>query len=471
MKTEEINFGSLGPSFQLSLLKVIIEDRKFSETIIDVMESKYFDGPYFRYLMENIKEFFGKYNKIPSYDTLNQKIMSENGTDGSSKVHIDTLDNIRNHEIDDNQYVKDCAINFCKQQVFKKAMKDVDDIIKRGEFENYKNIEEIIQKALQVGVTGDDAVDIFKNVEAALDKDSRVPFPLGIDGLDRLLKGGLARGELGVIIAPTGVGKTTLLTKIANSAYIHGATVLHIFFEDNLNSVMRKHYTIMTGFSPDQLPDHKEEVMATLADIQTHCRGKIKLLKMPSDGTSVSTIKQKIRKLIAEGFIPDLLVIDYVDCISPDKIMSDDEWKGEGKIMRSIETMCSEFDIATWVATQGSRESIKSEVVTTDQMGGSIKKAQIGHVIISVAKSLEQKEHGLANMTLLKSRIGSDGIIFTNCTFNNEFIIINTDSENTMLGHTEERREERANRGIELFKANLERMKQQERNKFSETTE
>ena len=40
---EERNFGYLGFSFQQSLIKAIIEDKKYGETIIDVLESKFFD--------------------------------------------------------------------------------------------------------------------------------------------------------------------------------------------------------------------------------------------------------------------------------------------------------------------------------------------------------------------------------------------------------------------------------------------
>jgi hypothetical protein len=94
---------------------------------------------------------------------------------------------------------------------------------------------------------------------------------------------------------------------------------------------------------------------------------------------------------------------------------------------------------------------IASEVVTTDQMGGSIKKAQIGHVIVSVGKTLEQKEHNLATLTLLKSRIGKDGVVFSNCTFNNEFIIIDTDTQNTLLGLKEEKTAEKTNRQREAY--------------------
>jgi hypothetical protein len=120
--------------------------------------------------------------------------------------------------------------------------------------------------------------------------------------------------------------------------------------------------------------------------------------------------------------------------------------------MRSLESMTGEFDIAIWTATQGNRESISSEVVTGDQMGGSIKKAQIAHVILSIGKTLEQKEHNLATLTLLKSRIGRDGVVFQNCKFNTEFLLIDTESQNTLLGHEEQKVQERANRVADVYK-------------------
>ena len=79
----------------------------------------------------------------------------------------------------------------------------------------------------------------------------------------------------------------------------------------------------------------------------------------------------------------------------------------------------TELDVAGWTAAQGNRTSISSEVVTTDMMGGSIKKAQVGHVIITLAKTLQQKEMGLATIAITKSRVGQDGIVFENCKFDN----------------------------------------------------
>ena len=145
-----------------------------------------------------------------------------------------------------------------------------------------------------------------------------------------------------------------------------------------------------------------------------------------------------------------MIILDYIDCVTPEKAL-EDEWKSEGSVMRAFEAMCHELNIVGWTATQGNRSSISSDVVTTDQMGGSIKKAQVGHVIITVAKSLQQKELNLATIAITKSRIGKDGVVFENCKFNNEMLDIDTESTTTFLGLEEQKEERNRNRIKEIM--------------------
>jgi len=456
----DINFGHLGANYQLSLLKLIIEDRKFSETIIEVIEPDYFDNSGMKFIVQNIKEYFETYGKtVPQYNAIEEQIKAESISDTNRKSNLDMLLNIKNHVIELGSIpgTKDRAIKFCKQQVVKKAIKKIEEITKRGDFEQYSTIEKIIQDALQVGVMDHEIEDVFDNVMMALQADNRRPIPTGVNGIDGLLDGGLGRGELGVVLAPTGTGKTTLLTKFANEAYNSGYNVVQIFFEDNINNIKRKHFTIWTGISPKDQPLDAEKIEQIVAERRKESKGELRLLKLPSDSVTISEIKSKLRKLQSDGFRIDLVTLDYVDCITPEKTNYNEEWKGDGAIMRQLESMTSEFDVAIWTATQGNRESIKSEVVTTDQMGGSIKKAQIGHVVLSIGKTIEQKEQNLATITLLKSRKGRDGVIFNNCKFNNEFLTIDTDFQNTLLGYKEEKEEQKRNRSSAVYQEFLEK--------------
>ena len=446
----EKNFGFLGASFQQTLIKSIIEDKKYGEQIIDVIDSKYFDNSSFRFITAHIKEYYQKYGNIPDYQSLSQTIILELGSQESARIHLDTIHDIKENTKEDPM-VREEALNFCKQQNLKKELKMVTAIIENGKFQEYHKIEGIIQKALQVGLPPEESIDVFHNIDAALEKDNRQPIPTGIEGLDSALKGGLGVGELGVILAPTGTGKTTILSLFSNTAYLHGYNVLQIFFEDNPDNIKKKHYTIWSGVAPDEQPENKDFVKEKIVQVQSQSKGSLDILKLPSDSVTISEIKSRLRKRISEGNKIDLLVIDYVDCISPEKSNFGEEWKGEGSVMRSLEAMTSEFGIVIWTATQGNRESISSEVVNSDQMGGSIKKAQIAHVILSIGKTIEQKEHNLATMTLLKSRIGRDGIIWQNCKFDNRLLVIDTESQTTLLGHKEEKQKNNSERIKDAF--------------------
>ena len=448
--SSEKNFGYLGNTFQIQLINQLILNKEFARAIVDVLDSKYFDNQYFKIITQMIKEYYIKYESVPTFETLDQLTRSEISSDSARKIVLDTLIQIRDVSFEGHQFVIEKALKFCKQQELQKVMTKAQKIIDKGDFESYDQLEEMVNKALQVGEIEEGEHDVFTNLDQVLDEDYRHPIPMGIIGIDNLLKGGLAKGELGVILAPTGVGKTTVLTKICNHAFNLGYNVLQIFFEDNPKIIQRKHFTLWTGIAPDELSFHKDVVMEKVRDIKENTTNRLILKKYASDTLTMSQIKNQIRKMIAEGTKIDMISLDYIDCVVPDKNLGD-EWKSEGSVMRGFEAMCHELDVAGWTATQGNRSSISSDVVTTDQMGGSIKKAQVGHVIITVAKSLQQKEMKLATIAITKSRIGRDGIVFENCKFDNELMEIDTESSVTFLGLEEQKEERNRNRVNELL--------------------
>ena len=431
------NFGYLGHSFQLKLINLIITDKTFFTAIIDVIQSKYFDNQYFKLIMQLVKEYHVNYQTSPSFDALDQLTRIEIPSEMAKKYVFDMLKEVKDASFEDHLFIKEKAIKFCKQQELKKAIRRVETILEKGDFESYDMCEEYIRDAIKVGEMTNEDFEIFSELELLLEEDYRHPLPTGIDGIDNILNGGLAKGEIGVVLAPTGVGKTTMLTRFANTAYNMGHNVLQIFFEDNPKIIQRKHFTCWTGISPQELSDNKEKVLHK-ADEMKKNGGRLILKKLASDEFTIAQIKNQVKKIMSEGVNLDIVVLDYIDCVIPDRSYND-EWKGEGSVMRKFEGMCHELNLVGWTAAQGNRSSISSEVVTTDQMGGSIKKAQVGHVIISVAKTLQQKELGLATIAITKSRLGKDGIIFENCTFDNATLEIDTQSTQTFLGFEEDK--------------------------------
>jgi replicative DNA helicase len=434
-KNESINLGYLGYSFQIKLVKQLVEDHKFSESIISIVDPNYFDNEYMRLIVASLKDYYEKYETIPSYETIFNLIKTQVRREIARESAVELIKEVKESDNKDCLHTQDVAIKFCKQQELKKATQKIQKILDNGDFDRYEECEELVKQAITVGTEKDEGVDMFHAIEDVLSDDFRNPIPTGLVGIDNLMGGGLSKGELGVILAAFGVGKTTIMTRMANTAYLDGKNVVQIFFEDNVKVIQRKHLTCFTGIDLNELGDRREEVQEIIPRFQNQ-EGNLILKKMSSDGTTVPHIKQYLRKLISSGIKPDIVFLDYIDCVQPTKQFKD-EFSGEGNVMRQFETMLSELDIAGWTAVQGNRSAIGADLVEANMMGGSIKKGQIGHFILSVAKTLDQKEEGRATLAVLKSRFGRDGVVFTDIVFDNGTLNIDTSESTdvTLLQH------------------------------------
>ena len=158
---------------------------------------------------------------------------------------------------------------------------------------------------------------------------------------------------------------------------------------------------------------------------------------------SASDIKYLIQQYISRGFIPDMIVIDYFECLKPEKNVdgnNETEWTREGITMRKLESIAKEFNVALWVPVQSTKDAINQEYVGLSQAGGSVKKTQIGHIVIQLAQTQQQKEEHRLSIFIGKLRgvkIGRTS--FPNVKFNNgtcKFDMSDMDSiDNVPLGN------------------------------------
>lgn len=454
-KIDKDTLAYLGMEYQLRLLAQILTDKKFANSIIDIVDPNYFEEQYLRIIAATIKDAKNKSDIIPDFGSIEFRLLEDISDVQQRKFVLAQLRKIKEANLNDTEKIQEIAMTFCKQQELKKSIKEIQKIIDKGNLEDYEKCESILRKALEHGDNKDDGMDIFENINTVLDEDFRKPIKTGIKGLDEIMDGGLSKGELAVILAPFGVGKTTMMTKIANTAMLDGYKVLQIFFEDMPKVIQRKHLACWSGYDLNSLSLHKDELIQMCEDMENGTKGNsgvLRLKKFSSDGTTIPVIKQYIRKQIASGFRPDIILLDYIDCVQPSK-HHDDANVGEGAVMRQFETMLAELDLAGWTAVQGNRSSISAEVVEANQMGGSIKKGQIGHFIVSIAKTLEQKEEGTATLAILKSRFGKDGVIFPNVVFDNARIQIEMGQNQTGGSTRKEHKKDTDNNNQERLNA------------------
>ena len=433
-RNDRSTLGYLGADFQLKLVKCFFEDQKYFSAIQDIVDQNMFSNEHLRRIVGFMKDRYNFNETVTTYFEMETIIRSKVSDAISVEQLLAHIEKIKEMDLSGMDLVEEESEKFFKQQNLTKAINKAQDIIKKGDFSNYYAIEDIVKKALEVNTKQDFGFRLFDNIENDLKEDYRSAIPTGAEKLDKALYGGLAKGELGVIVAPPGIGKSSTTTGFAANAAItkneynnyNGYKVLHFFFEDEEINIRRKYYGFVTDIDACtlSLPDVRPIAIQKLnedTDVRRMLRENVICERLSTGEVRASEIKNKIRQYIARGFKPDLIIIDYFECIKFEKSdVGDSEWSKEGVTMRKLESMAKEFNVAMWVPVQGTRDSIGAEIVGLMQAGGSVKKTQIAHVVITMGQTDEMKTQGRVNMFLGKFRAGRiDKNKFLNVYLNN----------------------------------------------------
>lgn len=435
--TDRSTLGYLGEEFQIKLIKCFFEDRKFFTSLVHIIDQNMFTNEYLRTIVGILKDRYNKKDVVATYSEIDTLLRVEITNNVRLQYCLEMLKLIETTELTGIDIIEEESEKFFKQQNLTRAINKAQDIIKKGDFKQYYAIEDMIKKALEVNTKCEFGWQLFDNIENDLREDYRETIPTGTPELDEALYGGLGRGELGIIVAPSGVGKTSICTGFSVAAALDksrannysGFKVLHFFFEDPDESIRRKYYGNLLDIDAMVLSDpnvrpHAIEKLKQMKETDEYKQFKqnIRGERLPSGETTASDIRRKIDAYIARGFKPDLVIIDYFECLKPEREsgFNDSEWSKEGVTMRKLESICNEKKIAMWVPVQGTKGSIGADFVGLMHAGGSVSKVQIGHVILTLARTDEQKSQQRLNVFIQKLRavkIGRDK--FLNVKFNN----------------------------------------------------
>jgi replicative DNA helicase len=279
------------------------------------------------------------------------------------------------------------------------------DLLKSG---NYDRIKDLVDKAMKVGIESDLGMDYLLDFEERFSETGRETVSTGWECIDDLMGGGLGPGELGVVVAPSGVGKTWALAALGAAAVRAGKTVVHYTLELSQHYVGLRYDTVFTHIPSTDLKEKKDEVFAKLKRLP----GKLKVKYFPPKGASSKTIQLHIEKMIAAGNKPDLIIVDYADLLLSHSNKTDSTYAEQGGVYIDLRGMSGELQIPIWTASQTNRSAIDSEVIEADKIADSYAKVMNADFIMSLSRKAKDKLNNTARVHIMKNRFGQDGITF-----------------------------------------------------------
>ena len=217
MKAEKVNFGRYGKTFQEGLVQLIFEDRPFADQITEVLDINFIELEYLRIFLRKTLHFRHRYDKHPSVDAMLTIIKTElEDEDEVIKQQVqDYFSRMHTQEVTDIGYIKETSLDFCRKQNLKEAMLTSVGLLQSCSFDE---ISKTINDALKLGSENNFGYDYLADFEARFTPKFRNTITTGWPDLDGITGGGLGKSELGVVIAPTGAGKSMVLVHLGSEA-------------------------------------------------------------------------------------------------------------------------------------------------------------------------------------------------------------------------------------------------------------
>ena len=404
--SDSISFGRFGKAFQEGLCQLVLEDRPFADRFLEVFNENYLELKYLRTFAALIIDYRSEYNLHPGYTALSTMITT--GLDHQPGVIREQVESfyrrIQTEPVNDAEYIKDKALDFCRKQKLKEAMMESMQLLDKS---SYDKISKVINEALLAGAEGDGGHDFHRDFEIRYEEKPRNPVSTGWTLLDDVCGGGHGQKELGVIIAPTGAGKSMALVHLGASAVKEGHKVVYITLELASDVVGRRFDSCISGIQLNALARRKNEVKKVVESVE----GELKIKEYPTKTATTKTLRNYIEKLKRQGFDPDMLVIDYADLLKPIDSRAEKRHDLES-IYEELRGLGQEFNLRVWTASQTNRSGLNAEVITMEAISEAFNKCFVADFIFTISRTIDDRNTNQGRIFVAKNRNGPDGIVF-----------------------------------------------------------
>ncbi len=401
-----INFSKYGKQFQESLAQMIMEDRPFADQIEEVLDASFFELKYLRVFVTKLFNYRKKYNVHPTDKILAAVLRTEleSHNDVLQKQVRDYFARICISDIQDEKYIKETALDFCKKQKLKEALMQSVDLIENA---SYDEVRTVIDQALNLGTDNNFGHDFLKDFEIRYEIKTRNPITTGWDKVDQIMKKGLGTGELGVVIAPTGAGKSMALAHLGANALKAGKNVIHYTLELSEAVTGQRYDSCLSSVPLSTLFARKEEVLESISDIP----GGLIIKEYPTKTASCNTLRTHLEKLKKRNQRVDMIIVDYADLLRPATNFR--EKRDElGSIYEDLRAIAQEYKCPIWTASQTNRTGLNAEVVTMESISEAFNKCFVADFICSISRTIKDKNANTARLFIAKNRNGPDGLVF-----------------------------------------------------------
>lgn len=407
-----------------------INNNQICTSVVQYMKPEFLPGRDFQALLEAIKSFYHSFHHAPKYSIIRQEV------DTNESV-VELLEDIKETATDTGaEELLEQFETYLKLIMFKKHMRKVNQLYKEKKFneaiiEDRKGSEEVLSFTLKE----DPFIDVAEtfesrfraNQEQQIDNQYKKAITsFHITPLDERNKGQNLRGQLTIILAQTGIGKSHAARWIGSQcSYVDGADVLQIQLEGKASETTDAYSASLVGCRTSDYATGEidESTLAEYIDVVKASAGRLVVKSYPKFGKMISTTDihntlQEYKKKY--GKTPDILIIDSGDLIADSSgrnYSAKEERKMHIRAMQDLKDIANDLDIwvvCTYQANISDPEKTEDENFVLTEFNSSEAKgiAFPATHLFTLNQSKKEQQEKIMRINVAKSRFFARGPVF-----------------------------------------------------------
>ena len=343
---------------------------------------------------EFLKNYVEEHNGLPTFDMIN----------AATKVDLKDPGQLQDNHYD---WLLAEFETFSRHKALEAAILKSADLLEKGE---YGPVEDLVKKAVQIGLTKDLGTDYWADPRSRLEaiKDKNGQISTGWPTLDKKLFGGFNRGELNIFAGGSGSGKSLFMANLGVNWALNGLNVLYLTFELSENLVSMR-LDSMTSEIPSR------DIFKNIDDVEMKVRilgkksGAFQVKYMPT-GKNANDIRAYIKEYeIKMNRRVDVLLVDYLDLMHPiaAKISAENLFVKDKYVSEELRNLAMELNTIFVTASQLNRSSVEEIEFDHSHISGGISKINTADNLIGIFTSRAMRERGRYQIQLMKTRSSS----------------------------------------------------------------
>lgn len=398
------------------ILNILLQDKAYLDKSIHYLRSDYFSDKSERVVFEVIKEFYDKYQRTPTKDILRLSVdelvgLTEDEFRDTKKCLNDAINDKYEYDL---TWMFDSTEKFCQEKaVYNAIMSSVKIISGDDKKTPMGSIPELLQSALAVSFDSRMGHDYFRDAEDRYDfyHKGEIRIPSSIDILNKITGSGMPRKTLCLLMAPTGGGKSAVMSSLSCDFVRQGLNVLYITLELSEERVSERIDANMLNIPISEVKKLPREMfLDRIQKLDTKSHGRLLVKEYPTGTGSAAQFKTYIKDLeTKENFKPDVLVVDYMGIVASDKYRNSsnvNSYTTQKTVAEELRALAMELDMLVLSAVQTNRSAYNASDFDIESISESAGIVMTADLLLGIIRTEELDELNQMMFKQLKNRFG-----------------------------------------------------------------